>query len=533
MTMLQQYNHLDQKGQDLISLFNGPPSTRTACPICRENGKDSDGSHLSIGSERIHCFSNQDHGKTLFLEIKRAGRGFELPPRKPAPPSKPTKKKAKFVKRLPRGTHYEYHDQDGKVCFVAVRQDKPKRFWQYTVVDGGYEVRGYEGPRPLYRLNDIKPDGPVIVVEGEKCVDSLIDAGYKGNASTFSQGANSWMKTDYSPLAGREIWLIADADESGRKCMKGLAGHLQGLRSTVKIMLPDGDDGADVADWLDKGHDLETVMDTIAAGLVDYKPSDPFEALRIEIELAEDDEPLLEGLYRDAKIGYFAAMKVNFRYGWLIGRVLNKLLVGHSHGDLKKIYEDYGIDYNLAYRCRKAAGVPWEKASSFASMNQCIEHLRGNNPNRRKSSKSEVHVAALEKEVEDLKESIVQSQTTPQDDVWQVKVTRLEREKRVLISKLSKSEQANRDLERKNAELQAQLDAVQEDDDEIRTIVKNNSTDLKNPPGDRQICSPTDLNVTPDDTQICSPTDLNDRTPGLDPDDYTGTPEIGAWEKLE
>ena len=106
--------------------------------------------------------------------------------------------------------------------------------------------------------------------------------------------------------------------------MKGLAGHLQGLRCTVKIMLPDGDDGADVADWLE-GHDLETVMDTIGAGLFPYAPTDPFEALRLDIEQAikNDDEPSVGRsaiTTRKDRVTLQDDEGEVFRYGWLIGR---------------------------------------------------------------------------------------------------------------------------------------------------------------------------------------------------------------------
>ena len=135
MTMLQQYNHLDQKGQDLISLFVSP-SWHHAQPVryVAKTVRIRTGPTLSSETqEKIHCFSDPDHGKTLFREIKQTERGSELPPRKPAPPSKPTKKKAKFVKRLPRGTHYEYHDQDGQGMLCGGPPlTSPSGSWQYT-----------------------------------------------------------------------------------------------------------------------------------------------------------------------------------------------------------------------------------------------------------------------------------------------------------------------------------------------------------------------------------------------------------------
>ena len=155
--------------------------------------------------------------------------------------------------------------------------------------------------------------------------------------------------------------------------MRQLAEHLYGLSCSIRVMLPGDESKEDVADLLEN-HDLETVMDTIEYSLVDYVPSDsddPFEALRMEIErtISCDDNTLLAELLEDAKSGYCRSVKENYRYGWIIGRTLNHL-VGRKperrHGDLKEIYNSYRIDPDLAYRCRKIATVPWEKAQGFS-----------------------------------------------------------------------------------------------------------------------------------------------------------------------
>ena len=71
---------------ELSSLFDNPTATRTACPLCREEGKDSTGEHLKIGAGRVHCFSDPDHGKTLWTELKHGNKPPGLAPRKQAKP---------------------------------------------------------------------------------------------------------------------------------------------------------------------------------------------------------------------------------------------------------------------------------------------------------------------------------------------------------------------------------------------------------------------------------------------------------------
>ena len=522
---------LKQNSQELITSYYSASTVRMACPLCREIGKDSDGTHLQIGNGKVWCYSDTEHGPRLKGEIKRAeyDGSAELKPRKP-PPAKP--KKIKFVKSLPRGTQYEYRDQSGNLLFVAVRKENPKKFYQYTVVKGGYETRGYGPDRPLYRLNHIKSDGPVIVVEGEKCVHALIDAGCDLSVTTFSQGSGSWRKTDYKALAGRQVWLVADADEAGRKCMRQLAEHLYGLSCKIKVMLPAGESKEDVADWLEK-HDLETVIDTIECGLVDYVPSDsddPFEALRMEIErtISSDDNTLLAELLEDAKTGYFRSVKENYRYGWIIGRTLNHLVdrkPDRRHGDLKEIYNSYLIDPNLAYRCRKIATVPWEKAQRFPSTAKCLDYIRSRNPKPTKTEISEVKRSAQEKEIADLKslnERILAD--SPDSAHYEATIEQLKRENAVLKKRnLEKVKQERKDksriakLETENRQLQSQLDVMLAADNEIRSITKDYSTNLDGA------------------TDIRNITNLDGHgQPGLDLGEYTGVPDIGKWdEKLE
>ena len=49
-------------------------------------------------------------------------------------------------------------------------------------------------------------------------------------------------------MKGHEVTLIADEDEPGRKCMRGLAAHLQKLGANVQLLCPLGDSGRDIAD---------------------------------------------------------------------------------------------------------------------------------------------------------------------------------------------------------------------------------------------------------------------------------------------
>ena len=67
--------------------------------------------------------------------------------------------------------------------------------------------------------------------------------------------------------------LVADADVSGRKAMEALAKHLHSLGCKVRIYLPEGDDGNDIADWIE-ADDAGTARKQIEAGVKEWTPMD-------------------------------------------------------------------------------------------------------------------------------------------------------------------------------------------------------------------------------------------------------------------
>ena len=96
----------------------------------------------------------------------------------------------------------------------------------------------------------------------------------------WAGGTNVWNKTDWTPLAGREVSLWADGDplnkqkprySPGHKAMQGLAAHLHGLGCKVRIALPPVEWDSDVADWIAEGGPAGAAQ--ILAGLLtDYEP---------------------------------------------------------------------------------------------------------------------------------------------------------------------------------------------------------------------------------------------------------------------
>ena len=125
--------------------------------------------------------------------------------------------------------------------------------------------------RPLYRLPEMlkaleaNPNRQIWIVEGEKCVDAVLDLKDPlipngPPPCTTSMFAKFDNKTDLTPLKGRTVLLMADQDEPGRANMLKLANVLAGeYGCAVKTFLPPGDaeprpiKGYDVADAIYQG----------------------------------------------------------------------------------------------------------------------------------------------------------------------------------------------------------------------------------------------------------------------------------------
>ena len=172
-----------------------------------------------------------------------------------------------------------YPTAEGGVAFYVARwlpkdPDDDKVIRPATWDGSKWRLKGMPAPRPLYRLPDIpKSAGPVVVVEGEKCADGAHDAFAFQLVTTWSGGCRALNRTNWQPLAGREVLLVADADDPGRKAMEALAQHLHSLGCKVRIYLPEGDDGKDIFDWIE-ADGADDVRERIEAGAKQWTPMD-------------------------------------------------------------------------------------------------------------------------------------------------------------------------------------------------------------------------------------------------------------------
>lgn len=182
---------------------------------------------------------------------------------------------------------YEYHDEQGNILFQAIRYE-PKDFSQRRP-DGGGWVYKLDGVRRVpYRLPELlaNPAQPVFIVEGEKDADRLAALGFV--ATTNAGGAGKW-RGEYSEyLRGRNVVILPDNDEPGRKHAAKVARLIQGVVASIRILeLPGLPPKGDVSDWLDAGG----VVDELLV-LADSTPTLTVEMLAAPRETSPSVAPL-------------------------------------------------------------------------------------------------------------------------------------------------------------------------------------------------------------------------------------------------
>lgn len=115
----------------------------------------------------------------------------------------------------------------------------------------GWSTGGMPTPRPLYRLPDVIAAAAVFVAEGEKAADAVR---YIGEVATCcTNGAKAADKTDWTPLAGKQVILLPDNDGAGKIFADDVTAILAGLDPLpiVKVVrLPGLPAKGDAYEWV-------------------------------------------------------------------------------------------------------------------------------------------------------------------------------------------------------------------------------------------------------------------------------------------
>ena len=162
----------------------------------------------------------------------------------------------------PATAKWDYLDAAGHLLAVVYRYDPPGQKKQFRPWDAKRRKMAPPDPRPLYNQPGIASAAQVVLVEGEKCAQALIDMGIV--ATTAMHGANAPTdKTDWSALSGKAVLIWPDRDKPGWEYATQVAQAIlsAGAKSCHVLYPPeDAVEGWDAADAIAEGFDVATFL---------------------------------------------------------------------------------------------------------------------------------------------------------------------------------------------------------------------------------------------------------------------------------
>ncbi|WP_157314584.1 phage/plasmid primase, P4 family [Chitinibacter sp. GC72] len=197
---------------------------------------------------------------------------------------------------------WDYVTGSGELIACVYRYEPEAGKKEFRPWDVKRRKQAAPDPRPLYNQPGLLQATQVLLVEGEKCADALIQLGIV--ATTAMQGAKAPVnKTDWSPLAGKSVLIWPDKDQPGWAYAEQAAAAAWQIGATqVAILLPPDDKPCkwDAADAVAEGFD---VVSFVSQG-------ERIEVMASAMSQDEDEEQLPAQFTEDAIAKVFAQ-----RYG--------------------------------------------------------------------------------------------------------------------------------------------------------------------------------------------------------------------------
>jgi hypothetical protein len=235
-----------------ISLEGHPPLVPTAhrsCPVI-------DRSRLAVAS--VPAVAPEIWRPVMPIPVS-AGR-LMRPDRKTVPIYNQKKEPGKRWSRWRPTRVWDYRNAAGEIVGFVIRLDFPdgsKITPQVTYCEGPNGERRwcnhpFSQPRPLYRLEALarRPDADVIIPEGEKAADAAARLCPDHVAMAWPGGCNGVPYVDWTPLKGRRVYIMRDADSPGVTATHKIIEQLRGVGAEALVVEPPADSstGWDIAD---------------------------------------------------------------------------------------------------------------------------------------------------------------------------------------------------------------------------------------------------------------------------------------------
>jgi 5S rRNA maturation endonuclease (ribonuclease M5) len=221
-------------------------------------------------------------------------------------------------------TFYDY-TKDGTLLYQAVRReysDRDKDFTQRRPDGRGQWIYDLKGVTTvLYNSDDVKAAQDVIVCEGEKAADELNawlksgDVYGESVATTNPMGADMWRDHLSDELTGKDVFVLPDNDEPGRRHAAKIAQSLTGKAASIKVVELSGlPEKGDVVEYFANGKTLENLLAEIVAA-PEYAPPKARFALVSILELLQRPDPtwLIHGVLQSNTNSCLSAAHASFK----------------------------------------------------------------------------------------------------------------------------------------------------------------------------------------------------------------------------
>lgn len=170
---------------------------------------------------------------------------------------------------------YDYEDESGHLL-CQIERSEPKNF-RIRQPDGrgGWIYKKGDVSIAPYRLPALKDTREILIAEGEKDADNLAALGFAATTNPF--GAGKWPEHFAPYFAGKDVVLIPDNDEPGRRHMRMVAENLKKCAASIRwLELPDLPPKGDASDFIAKFSEKEAAerLASLIAGAPPYEPAD-------------------------------------------------------------------------------------------------------------------------------------------------------------------------------------------------------------------------------------------------------------------
>jgi hypothetical protein len=210
---------------------------------------------------------------------------------------------------------YPYTDASGKILYYNCRFE-PKTFRQCGPDGLKWSTKDIK-PKVPYNLLKVIDAETIFIFEGEKDCANVGKLNLVGTCNVA--GAGNWTEDLNQYFKDKEVILLPDNDEPGRKHIEKVFQNIKGIASDIKLLeLPGLPEGGDFTDWLDSFDDLDEAGERLSILIEQAEPYEPPKKLTIDniilpanefykIDMPETQELLFPWLKEDS---------INLISGW-------------------------------------------------------------------------------------------------------------------------------------------------------------------------------------------------------------------------